>query len=58
LRLSRWASLRRDVAAKILDKWYAEGKDKAGKIADAANKTPSGGAAAVGGYRSERREGE
>jgi hypothetical protein len=48
----------RDVAAKILDKWYAEGKDKASKIADAANKTPAGGAAAVGGYRSERREGE
>lgn len=48
----------RDVAAKILDKWYAEGKDKAGKIADAADKTAAGGAASVGGYRSQREDGE
>ena len=48
----------RDVAAKILDKWYAEGRQKASKIAEAADKTPSGGAATAGGYRSQREDGE
>jgi hypothetical protein len=48
----------RDVAAKILEKWYAEGKQKAGKIAEAADKTASGGAATVGGYRKKREDAE
>ena len=46
----------RDVAAKILERWYAEGRDKAGKIADAADKAASGGAATVGGYRNKRED--
>jgi hypothetical protein len=48
----------RDVAAKILEKWYAEGRQKAGKIAEAADRTPSGGAATAGGYRSKREDAE
>jgi len=46
----------RDVAARILERWYAEGRDKAAKIADAAEQTPSGGAATVGGYRNKRED--
>jgi hypothetical protein len=46
----------RDVAARILERWYAEGRDKAAKIADAAEKAPSGGAATVGGYRNKRED--
>jgi hypothetical protein len=48
----------RDVAAKILEKWYAEGRQNAGKIAEAADRTPAGGAATAGGYRSKREDTE
>ena len=48
----------RDVAAKILERWYTEGRDKAAKIADAADQAASGSAAAVGGYRNKREDNE
>lgn len=75
----------REVAARILEQWYTEGRQKASKLADAGAQAvqraqyggaerrkhtvafsgeerrtagPAGGAATMGGYRSQRKEAE